>query len=123
MFCSMSTATQYFPILIHKCKVWFSTARGLCSLCGTVAVVHVALSIFWEMADQCRYKPGECCTSIFYSSCVVLWFINVFVEYIITEITKFIMRVIHYIYRYTPTYRVTLPSYPTHEAKVQIGMA
>ena len=33
------------------------------------------------------------------------------------------MRFIHYIYKYTPTYRVTFPSYPTRETKVQIGMA
>ena len=33
------------------------------------------------------------------------------------------MRFIHYIYKYTPTYRVTLPRYPTRETKVQIGMA
>ena len=29
----------------------------------------------------------------------------------------------HYIYKHTPTYRVTLPSYPTCETKYQIGMA
>ena len=33
------------------------------------------------------------------------------------------MGFIHYIYKYTPTYRVTLPSYPTCETKVQISMA
>ena len=30
---------------------------------------------------------------------------------------------IHYIYKYTPTYQVTLPSCPTRETKYQIGMA
>ena len=40
--------------------------------------------------------------------------------YKITEIT---MRFIDYIYKYAPTYRVTLPGYPIREAKIQIGMA
>ena len=30
---------------------------------------------------------------------------------------------IYYIYKYTPAYRVTLPSYPIRETKHQIGMA
>ena len=36
---------------------------------------------------------------------------------------QFIMRFIHYIYKYTPTYRLIFPSYPTRETKDQIGMA
>ena len=44
-------------------------------------------------------------------------------DFRINEIHNFIMIFIHYIYKYTPTYRVTLPSYPTRETKHQIGMA
>ena len=29
----------------------------------------------------------------------------------------------HYSYKYTPTYRLTFPSCPTRETKLQIGMA
>ena len=43
--------------------------------------------------------------------------------YRINNIHNFIMIFIQYIYKYTPTYRVTLPSYPTRETKHQIGMA
>ena len=35
----------------------------------------------------------------------------------------FIMIFIHYIYKYTPTYRPPPFSNPTHETKDQIGMA
>ena len=31
------------------------------------------------------------------------------------------MRFIHYIYKYTPTYRLTFHSYPTCKTKLQIG--
>ena len=39
------------------------------------------------------------------------------------RIHNFIMIFIHYIYKYSPTYRITLPSYPTRETNYQIGMA
>ena len=34
-----------------------------------------------------------------------------------------IMIFMNYIYEYTPTYRLTFPSYPTRETKVQIDVA
>ena len=42
---------------------------------------------------------------------------------IVAYTIQFMRRFIHYIYKYTPTYWVTFPSYPTRETEVQIGMA
>ena len=139
MYCFTSTATQYFANLIHKCKFVGVVLKCACAFAAIYRYlaaprdsynfhVNSCGSQLWISAEVKR-SPGSV---VLVSSAVFPATVedtllhkvrNNEIHNSYNDIHNFLMIFIHDIYKFIPTYRLTLSGYPTRETIHQIGVA
>ena len=92
---------------------WLSFAALVLSICVWFVALDM-VDLLWVSAEV---KWGSVVLIFAFVACG-WWFVRVKIK-----IPTSVMIFIAYVYKYNPTYRVTLTANPTRETKHQIGMA